>query len=63
VSIVGLLTALLGFTMAFVPSRQIESIFSFELKMIVTLGLFLGLAAVLFFYYSKRKPEDALEPV
>jgi amino acid transporter len=63
VSIVGLLTAVLGFTMAFVPSRQIESIFSFELKMVVTLGLFLGLAAGLFFYYLKRKPEGVLEMV
>jgi len=56
VSIIGLLTAILGFAMAFVPSRQIESIFSFEAKMVVTLALFLGLAAGLFFFYSKRKP-------
>lgn len=63
VSVVGLLTAIVGFAMAFVPSRQIESIFSFELKMIVTLGLFLGLAASLFFFYSKRKPERSFEVV
>jgi amino acid transporter len=56
VSVVGLLTTILGFTMAFVPSRQIASIFFFELKMIVTLLLFLGLAAALFFFYSKRRP-------
>jgi hypothetical protein len=63
VSVVGLLTAIVGFAMAFVPSRQIESIFSFELKIIVTLGLFLGLAASLFFFYSKRKPERSFEVV
>jgi amino acid transporter len=61
VSVVGVLTALLGFAMAFVPSQQIESIFSFEVKMMVTLCLFLGLAAGLFYFYSKRRPEGALE--
>jgi amino acid transporter len=63
VSVVGLVTAALGFAMAFVPSRQIESIFSFELKMSLTLLLFLALAAALFFYYSQRKPEVAFEAV
>ena len=63
VSIVGCLTALVGFTMAFVPSRQIESLFSFELKMIVTLALFLGLAAGLFVFYSKQKPEAVFSSV
>lgn len=59
--VIGLLTAALGFAMAFVPSRQIASIVSFELKMALTLGLFLALAASLFFYYSKRKFEAKLE--
>jgi amino acid transporter len=53
----GLLTAMFGFAMAFVPSRQIESIFSFELKMTLTLGFFLALAAMLFVFYLKRKPQ------
>jgi glutamate:GABA antiporter len=59
-SVGGLTMAVLGFTMAFVPSRQISSIWSFELKMFLTLGLFLGLAAGLFVFYSRLKP--AAEP-
>jgi len=46
--------------MAFVPSRQIGSIWSFELKMFLTLGLILALASGLFVYYSRLQP--ALEP-
>jgi amino acid transporter len=61
VASVGLVTAVLGFTMAFVPSRQIESIFWFEVKMAGTLALFLALAAFLFFYYSKSKSEASFD--
>ena len=56
-SVAGLSMATLGFAMAFVPSRQIASIGSFELKMFLTLGLILGLASGLFFYYSRLRPE------
>lgn len=59
VSIVGLVMAVSGCATAFVPSGQIESVFSFETKMVGTLVLFLGLAASLFFYYSRRKPAIA----
>jgi amino acid transporter len=46
----------LGFCMAFVPSRQISSIGSFELKMFLTLAVLLTLGGSLFFYYSHRLP-------
>jgi len=61
-SVSGLVMATLGFSMAFVPSRQISSIGSFELKMFLTLGFILALASGLFVYYSKlrpAKPSDA----
>jgi glutamate:GABA antiporter len=61
-AIAGLLMATLGFAMAFVPSRQIASIGSFELKMFLTLGFILALASGLFFYYSRMRPEPAPEP-
>ena len=63
ISVVGFFAAMLGFAMAFVPSRQIESIFSFEVKMFGTLALFLGLAATLFFFYSRQRPAAILETV
>jgi amino acid transporter len=55
-SVSGLAMATLGFCMAFVPSRQISSIGSFELKMFLTLGFILALASGLFFYYSRLRP-------
>jgi amino acid transporter len=56
-SVAGLSMATLGFAMAFVPSRQIASIGSFELKMFLTLGFILALASALFFYYSRLRPQ------
>ncbi|MGA3202182.1 MAG: APC family permease [Bryobacteraceae bacterium] len=56
-SVAGLCMATLGFAMAFVPSRQIASIGSFELKMFLTLGFILALASALFFYYSRLRPQ------
>jgi amino acid transporter len=47
----------LGFLMAFVPSRQISSIWSFELKMVLTLAFLLGLGTALFSYYSRVAPQ------
>jgi glutamate:GABA antiporter len=54
-SIAGLSAATGGFAMAFVPSRQISSIASFELKMFLTLGFILALASGLFVYYSRLR--------
>jgi len=56
-SVAGLMMATLGFSMAFVPTRQIASIGSFELKMFLTLGFILALASGLFVYYSRLRPE------
>ncbi len=50
----GLVTTSIGMVVAFVPSRQVESVLRFELKMVITCLVFLGLAAGLFFYYSRR---------
>jgi glutamate:GABA antiporter len=61
-SISGVSMAILGFAMAFVPSRQISSIGSFELKMVLTLVAILALASGLFFYYSRLRPEPAPTP-
>ncbi len=51
----GLAATLVGGAVAFVPSRQIVSIWRFELKMVGSCTVFLGLAAVLFWYYSRRR--------
>ncbi len=61
-SVSGLIMAVLGFSMAFVPSRQISSIGSFELKMFLTLGFILALASGLFVYYSRLRPASEPEP-
>ncbi len=55
----GLTATTLGGIVAFVPSHQITSIWVFELKMFAGCGLFLGLAAFLFRYYSGRKDQAA----
>jgi amino acid transporter len=55
-AVCGLLTTIAGGIVAFVPSRQVESIWRFELKMFGTTALFLALAAGLFVYYSRRRP-------
>ncbi len=44
-----------GLATAFAPSHQISSIWLFELKMLLTLGALLGLAAALFRYYSQQR--------
>ena len=51
----GLATTVAGGVVAFVPSRQIDSIWRFELKMVGTCVLFLALAGGLFWYYSRKK--------
>jgi glutamate:GABA antiporter len=49
----GLLTTALGMIVAFVPSRQIESVLVFEAKLVAGCALFLGLA-VFFFKRGER---------
>jgi glutamate:GABA antiporter len=51
----GFLTTAFGLVFAFVPSHQVESVWRFEIKMIVCTLLFLGVAAGLFLYYSRRR--------
>ena len=51
----GLAATVVGGAVAFVPSRQIDSIWRFELKMVLTCVLFFGLAGVLFWYYSRQR--------
>ncbi|HLH00062.1 MAG TPA: APC family permease [Bryobacteraceae bacterium] len=54
-SLTGVAMTTFGLFMAFVPSRQISSIWSFELKMVLTLFALFGLGAGLFRYYSRHK--------
>ncbi len=53
--VVGLAMTLLGFVVAFVPSSQISSIWSFELKMFLTFGILVGIGCGLFVYYRKQR--------
>jgi glutamate:GABA antiporter len=55
----GLLSTLFGLAMAFVPTRQISSIWVFEAKMLITTALFVALARALFVYYSRQKTQAA----
>ena len=50
----GLITTSIGTIVAFVPSRQVESVWRFEFKMVTSCVIFIGLAAGLFIYYSRR---------
>jgi len=51
----GLAATILGGAVAFVPPRQVDAVWRFELKMVVNCTVFMGLAAVLFWYYSRRR--------
>lgn len=53
-AIAGLAATLVGGAVAFIPSRQIDSIWRFEFKMVLTFLLFMALAAGLFHYYAGR---------
>lgn len=48
----------LGTVVAFVPSQQVDSIWRFEIKMLLSCAVFLAAAVVLFRYYSRRKVEE-----
>lgn len=62
-SMSGFLASGIGMGVAFIPSHQVDSVWLFELKMFISCGLFMALAAGLFFYYSRKKPELAVVPV
>lgn len=54
-AVVGTVMTVLGLAMVFVPSGQIASIWAFELKMVITLGVLLAAARGLYLYHSQRK--------
>jgi len=56
----GLVTTIVAMAVAFVPSHQIDSIWLFEVKMVVGTVFFLGLAAFFFFVYGRRKVAQEL---
>jgi amino acid transporter len=51
----GLITTILGITLAFFPAQQITSILSYEIWMFGGTLLFTGAAAFFFFIYGRRK--------
>ncbi|MBV8569179.1 MAG: hypothetical protein JO319_01085 [Acidobacteriaceae bacterium] len=51
----GLCTTGIGMLVAFIPSHQVDSVWRFEIKMVLTCAAFLGLAAALFAYYSRQR--------
>jgi len=51
----GLAATVVGGAVAFVPPRQVDSAWRFELKMVGNCAVFLGLAALLFWYYSRHR--------
>ena len=55
----GLAATVVGLIVAFVPSRQIDSIWRFELKMFATCLVFLALGSGLFYYYSRSREHEA----
>jgi glutamate:GABA antiporter len=59
----GFATTALGMGVAFVPTRQISSVWLFEAKMITGCAFFLGLAAFLFRFYSSRKSAHTMAVV
>jgi amino acid transporter len=54
-SAVGMATTVLAFAAVFVPSQQVSATWSFEAKMVITLGVLLAIAVALFRYYSRRR--------
>ncbi len=59
--VVGFVTTVLGMALAFVPSRQIGSVWLFEVKLLAGCVFFLGIA--LAFFSSGRKRRKALVPL
>jgi hypothetical protein len=54
----GLAATIVGGAVAFVPPRQVDSVWRFEFKMAGNCIVFMGLAAVLFWYYSRRRTDN-----
>jgi len=61
-AISGLAATGLGTVVAFVPSRQVDSVWRFEVKMFLSCAVFLATAAGLFRYYSRRRVGTAAIP-
>jgi glutamate:GABA antiporter len=59
----GLLTTILGISLAFFPAQQITSLRSYELWMFGGTLFFIGLAAFFFFVYGRRKAARKLATV
>ena len=58
----GLVTTILGISLAFFPAQQITSIRSYEVWMFGGTLFFIGLAAFFFFIYGRRKAARRLAP-
>jgi glutamate:GABA antiporter len=56
----GLAATAVATVVAFVPSHQVDSVWRFEIKMLLSCGVFLAAAVGLFSYYSRRKIHLAL---
>ncbi|HEX4772546.1 MAG TPA: APC family permease [Bryobacteraceae bacterium] len=54
-AVAGLATTALGFIVAFIPSHQVDSVWRFEIKMVLSSVIFLGFAAALFAYRSRHR--------
>ena len=52
----GMVTTLLGTAFAFVPTRQVEHVWLFELKLAGSCVLLMGIGATFFFVNAKRAP-------
>lgn len=62
-AISGLATTALGLAVAFIPSHQVDSVWRFETKMVLSSGAFLGFAAILFAYRSRHREGVVTLPV
>ena len=51
----GMVTTACGLVVAFIPSHQVDSVWRFEIKMVACFVALLGVAAVLFLYYSRQR--------
>ena len=56
--VIGFVTTSLGMILAFIPSRQIDSIWKFEAKLIFFCALFLGVGLTFFWINSGRNPRQ-----
>ena len=59
----GLVTTVLGISLAFFPAQQITSVLSYEVWMFGGTLLFIGLAAFFFFVYGRRKAARKLAAI